>query len=1114
MQMMAIEVSSPGETTDSVPVPVVGSPVIVRNREAVIAGVKPFTGGVEGLTHLVQLEYCDGELPAGDNVVWELEAGTGAAEALFPRRLCAQPMDTTRLRSLVRVGRWVTPTISPVSGGDAAEAGGREGLYAPLASSVRPEEYQLVPLVRALEMPRIRLLLADDVGLGKTVEAGLIAAELLVRRRIRKVLVLCPPGLRTQWQEEMKEKFGLDFDIVDRANALKLKGRFGTDANPWARHDRIIASYYYLSQPHVLEQFRSSCDAGARPHLPWDLLIVDEAHNLSPPPRGSESNLTRTLRSVSKWFEHRLFLTATPHDGYRSSFAGLLEILDPINFRRTARLSTPERKSARKHVIRRMKSAVNSSGSTTAFSRRRAVERPVRFSPREIELFEAFREFRDTLVGWGRGPHEQRGIGLSLAVEVLSKRLLSSSSAFASSFSAFLAGLESNRKPDDEEMAAAVISAANPGPEDPGGRWHAAASLVAAWCRTHFPGTAAKVQRIETALENLGLDPRDRRCQVPSIDSRAAELMAWIVEHLNPGAAWREDERVLIFTEYKTTLDALERRFKERFPPERFGAVSGATGDKERARAIGTFCDPQAEIRILLTTDVASEGLNLQRAARYIFHYDIPWNPAVLEQRIGRLDRAGQSRDVVSFHFTSSRTRELKLLATVSCKVDTIRQDLDSMGEVLAGRVSSALGRTRTEKRLLGETPARESAVQRRAEPVVCCRTEAGESVAATAGLEKELLLFPEEKRESIAAALRILAPEADLSGPDDTGCYGFTGLDRHTRGKLEEQFGPHFALQEQWGEPRLPRLILDRSRMRREVIPAVNRDTVFIHAGHPLFRWVLYRLGWSDHKSDAFNRWCIFFHPLPRGMDSALLLFLRCLAANRLRQPVVASVEPLLLPLVRTRFGWSPKGMFGQSSILPQRSGAVSKRELVRSLVRSFLQAGETVSPSQEQIDCAGRMLDSCGDAVKEQTCEYARIRAAALDASLQREKSAEAAAVSRRFEERKQELEVASDIRRIERLRGMEARLQARLSAMGYLFPCLERQALVQVAEVRAELGKLDSHLAKVSELMDTEERWLLDSFIPARYSLAHPLFVSTIALAVILPDRAGSIAGGDHE
>ena len=225
-----------------------------------------------------------------------------------------------------------------------------------------------MPLLKALRMPRVSLLIADDVGLGKTIEAGLILTELLIRRRIRRVLVLAPAALRWQWRDELWEKFSLRFEVVDRHRTELARRQLGMDANPWRSFDRIVASYHYLRQPDVREQFLAACRTPeGSPHLPWDLLIVDECHNLMPSPFGEDSELCRTLRIVAPRFEHRLFLSATPHNGHTRSFTGLLEMLDPVRFTRTSEMNPAMRRRVHDVVIRRLKREINAGDSAPRF---------------------------------------------------------------------------------------------------------------------------------------------------------------------------------------------------------------------------------------------------------------------------------------------------------------------------------------------------------------------------------------------------------------------------------------------------------------------------------------------------------------------------------------------------------------------------------------------------------------------------------------------------------------------------------------------------------------------------------------------------------------------------
>ncbi|MBK7758725.1 MAG: DEAD/DEAH box helicase [Deltaproteobacteria bacterium] len=321
-----------------------GMMAVVRNRRGMIIGVTPFDADERGRRHLVDVEYTDGLGAESDQLLWEVEPGAEVLEpSALPKVEQTPPMDPRELDAMVRAARWsaLTPSL-PFSG----LAEDRPPLASPLYGAIHPEAYQLVPVLRALEMPRVALLLADAVGLGKTIQAGMVLRELMLRRRIRRILVICPAALRTQWRDEMQEKFSLPFELVDLPHTRKLQRELGIDANPWRTHERVIASYHYLKQPDVLEQFRSAAEPGEDGRLRWDLLIVDEAHNLAPASFGADSDLAKMLQRIAPWFEHRVFLTATPHNGHTRAFSGLLESLDPVRFTRKSELDAEDRRAS------------------------------------------------------------------------------------------------------------------------------------------------------------------------------------------------------------------------------------------------------------------------------------------------------------------------------------------------------------------------------------------------------------------------------------------------------------------------------------------------------------------------------------------------------------------------------------------------------------------------------------------------------------------------------------------------------------------------------------------------------------------------------------------------
>lgn len=352
---------------DQIPRP--GMFATVRNRRAVVSAVEPYDGQ-DGRLHLVHLEYKDDQFPPEEQLLWEIEPHRTLLEpTALPNPTNTDPMPLADFDAMLRAARWTaaSPYLDPDGDGPLD----RLSISSPFHGAVQVEDFQLVPLLKALRMPRVNLLIADDVGLGKTVEAGLILTELLLRRRIQRVLILTPASLRLQWRDEMWERFALSFDLIDRAETHALRRRLGIDANPWRSFSHIIASYHYLRQPDVLDQFIAACQTPENsPHLPWDLLIVDECHNLMPSPFGDDSDLCRMLRIVAPRFEHRLFLSATPHNGHTRSFTGLLEILDPVRFSQTDDLKGAAKDRVNHIVIRRLKCEINARTNPPRFCRR------------------------------------------------------------------------------------------------------------------------------------------------------------------------------------------------------------------------------------------------------------------------------------------------------------------------------------------------------------------------------------------------------------------------------------------------------------------------------------------------------------------------------------------------------------------------------------------------------------------------------------------------------------------------------------------------------------------------------------------------------------------------
>lgn len=896
-------------------VPQVGMVAAVRNRRGVINAVLPHDGQERGVLHVVEIAYNDGEQPLEETLVWEREpAARLIATGALPDPLAGSPMPHEDLTALVRACRWTarTPFVDP----DASGPVERLPITAPFHGAVQVEDYQLVPLLKALRMPRVSLLLADDVGLGKTVETALILTELLLRRRIRRVLILTPASLRVQWRDELWNKFSLPFEIVDRDSTAKLRRQLGVDANPWRSHSRIVASYHYLKQPDVLVEFMAASqpEPGSA-HLPWDLLIVDEAHNLTPSPFGEESDLCQMLRQLTPLFEHRIFATATPHNGHTRSFTGLLEMLDPVRFSQTEELKPAERERVKDVLVRRLKREINARSTPKRFCERMPPEALILdLPPAEASLMLAYSEFRDGVRKLMKSATRKRRLAGNFAIEILGKRLLSCPVAFAESWHRCKAGMSEDAQVTEAEVLAARRSVSEETADDREmeSRAHSASVTVGVWLKPLYEHLQAEIGAIDRALDNLGLTadtPSDR--VVPIADSRYAAVRELIRTRLRTGNDWRDDERLVIFTEYKTTLDYLLRRLRSDWPKEaeRFLCLYGGMDDAEREDIKLAFNDPTSRVRILVATDAASEGLNLQETSRYLLHFDVPWNPARVEQRNGRLDRHGQARDVSTWHFVAQNNQDLAFLDLLVRKVDAIREDLGATGEVFDEityrRLIEGVPLAEVQKDLDQRIEAARKQVDIPRDATTS--PEPGDGKSDPAGdlkaIAEELDFDPAALHETLDSAMAMRAGRPRIGQPDPQ--------------KLCQIVQPHppawtSVIDDSVRIPAkggilgpIPRLAFDADafviKMNGRPVFRPRRDALLMHLAHPLLQKglaVLTRQRFSGGDEHACSRWTVTTDPSANGLDALILLSVEELAINELRETFHHWVRTWSLPV------------------------------------------------------------------------------------------------------------------------------------------------------------------------------------------------------------------------
>lgn len=678
--------------------PARGQLVRVRTRTYLVEETEPSTHGT-----VVRLA-CVEDFAQGEEleVVWEVEQDGKIIDEENWKKLGEKGFDEARrFSAFLHALRWncVTATDPRL-------------FQAPFRAGIRMDAYQLEPLRKALLLPRVNLFIADDVGLGKTIEAGLIASELLLRRRVRNIVVACPPSMLLQWKDELDHRFGLTFQILDRAYLERVRAERGYGVNPWTTHPRFLVSHRLL----IDGTYTTPMFDWLGTFLPSSLLIVDEAHHAAPASGAKyaiDSKFTRAIREIAARFEHRLFLSATPHNGHSNSFSALLEILDPQRFTRGV---PAVKKNLEAVMVRRLKEDLRRIGEQ--FPKRQVVQEDIVGLPEdapELALSRLLDQYRTVRQQRFEGETRRKQAQAAIVISGLQQRLLSSIEAFAKTLKVHRRGMEklwagqqSHHAPRTDLLASA------PDPDDDRSLLseEELQELVEAQMEEATTASAGNAVESATAQERALLDQMediaDSARGVP--DPRVRRLVAWMRETLCPGARLPDEggpvadaewnnTRVIIFTEYDDTKRYLVRQLQLAIAgtdraEERIAVFHGPTPlDKREAIKTAFRTEPSKHpLRILIATDAAREGLNLQTQCNQLFHFDLPWNPSRLEQRNGRIDRKLQpAPEVFCHYFVYAQRPEDRILQTLVRKTETIRTQLGSLSDVLDSRLEKML---------------------------------------------------------------------------------------------------------------------------------------------------------------------------------------------------------------------------------------------------------------------------------------------------------------------------------------------------------------------------------------------------------------------------------------
>ncbi|MHB9109494.1 MAG: DISARM system SNF2-like helicase DrmD [Armatimonadota bacterium] len=696
--------------------PKVGELVQVRSRRWLVEEVVQQDS--PGQSCLVRLACADDDAQGQAlDVYWDYELDRHIIEEEGWKYLAAKGFDPPRqFAAFLHTLRWncITATDPNL-------------FQAPFRAGIKIDAYQMEPLRKALRLPRVNLFIADDTGLGKTIEAGLIARELLLRKKAKTIVVATPPSVLEQWKAELEERFGLVFVILDREYLTRMRRERGFGVNPWRTHSRFLVSHNLLIDPVYADTLREWLG----PMLPGSLLILDEAHHAAPSSGGRygiETKFTRAVRDISSRFEHRLFLSATPHNGHSNSFSTLLELLDPYRFTRGVKVRG--KRALEDVMVRRLKEDIRSVQG--GFPKRIVVREAITGLPEdapELVLSRLLDEYRTTREERFKDTTRKAQVAAGLLVVGLQQRLLSSTEAFTRSLKVHRATVEKQWEKGSAGASQETkvtgqlgdLLTSVPDADDERGDWtpeqleaeetdQIEAATATAEAESPRDAIAETLWKKEQGLLDQMQEIADKVRYTP--DTKALHLINWIRENLCPdlppfgkrptGAPpqWN-NRRVLIFTEnregtkryLKTIIEqAIEGTDREE---ERIEVIDGLTSSARRKEIQRRFnTDPAKDpLRILIATDAAREGLNFQAHCTDLFHFDLPWNPGRIEQRNGRIDRKLQPADEVRCHyFVLPQRIEDHVLEVLVRKTETIRKELGSLAKVIDDDIERHLG--------------------------------------------------------------------------------------------------------------------------------------------------------------------------------------------------------------------------------------------------------------------------------------------------------------------------------------------------------------------------------------------------------------------------------------
>ena len=725
-----------------------------------------------------------------------------------------------------------------------------DSLFAVNASKVDPLPHQVDAVYgHVLKLPRIRFLIADDPGAGKTIMAGLIIKELKLRHLINRVLIVVPGHLKDQWRRELKDRFEENFIIMDRALLAAQPGE-----NVWTRESHLITSIDFAKRDNIKALIESS---------QWDLVIVDEAHKMAAYQYGNKLKKTSRYElgeTLSRISTHLLFLTATPHKGDSENFRLFLDLLEPGFFANSEMISESITAKDNPLLLRRIKEDLKDFEGKPLFLPRHVDTLSFNLgvdSPNEKELYNELSDYVNTQ--YNKALTKDKKNNVAFALVILQRRLASSTYALRNSLM--------RRKARLQELLEGVVEKKNPigaidfeatddlSEEE---RW----KEEEIWETLSVAENRAELQREIEVLGNLA----DTAQEI--IKSETEIKVRELRKTLDNLEADFSGEKILIFTESRDTLSYLQDKM------ETWGytvtVIHGGMKLEERIAAENEF---KNRTRILIATEAAGEGINLQ-FCHLMINYDLPWNPNRLEQRMGRIHRYGQTKECFVVNLVAEDTREGMVLTELFKKIKEIQSALgsdkvfDVLNEVLYGvNLSQLLLEAAASAKGIDEILA-EIDIEVDEKYIAQVKENLGESLATHYIDYTRIREMAERAREQ-----RLI--------PEYTEAF-FRKAFAELKGKLRDRRDKFFATE---SIPFPIRKLAEADAFKRKhgsilrtypkatfdkELAFKNPDTEFISFGHPLFEAVLQWVG--SELSDCLKQGAVFEDP--DGEIDGVILF------------------------------------------------------------------------------------------------------------------------------------------------------------------------------------------------------------------------------------------------